>query len=111
MFNINYPIIISSVNILKKIKYNYIISMEQPKKIYIKRNSPKIENKTELHRWYLENCPEYKINAYDRLKTKTLCECGCSVSNRNIAMHKTSYKHDVLLKQRNNNNNNNLIAV
>ena len=87
--------------------------MEQPtKKQIIKRNSPKIENKSELHKWYMDNIPEYRVRAYNHLKTKVICECGCSVSNRNIAMHKTSYKHDVLLAQKNKNNiNNNLIPV
>lgn len=86
--------------------------MEQTKKVYIKRNSPKFNNPIEQHRWYMDSFEEYKINGTKYLKTKSLCECGCSVSNRNMATHKKSYKHDVLLAQRNNNNiNNNLIAV
>jgi hypothetical protein len=80
------------------------------KRAIIKRGSPNVEQAAR-HKWYMDNIPEYRINSYERLKTKTLCDCGCSVSTRNIAMHKTSYKHDVLLTQRNNNNNNNLIAV
>ena len=87
--------------------------MEQPtKKIYKKRNSPTNTNKTESHQWYMHNVPEYKINAINYLKTKSICNCGCVVSNRNMATHQKSYKHDVLMKQMNINNNiNNLVAV
>ena len=87
--------------------------MEQPtKKFYIKRNSPKAESRTASHQWYMHNVPEYKINSTNYLKTKSICDCGCVISNRNMATHQKSYKHDVLLAQKNNNNiNNNLIAV
>ena len=73
--------------------------MEQQVRKNIKRNSPiPSTNKTESHQWYMHNIPEYKINATNYLKTKSICNCGCVVSNRNMATHQKSYKHDVLMK-------------
>lgn len=61
----------------------------------------------------MDNVPEYKVIAYEHKKTKTICECGCSVSLRNLSTHQKSYKHDVCLAQKNKNNNinNNAILV
>lgn len=67
------------------------------KKKYIRRNCPKFDTKQEVHKWYMDNVDDYRIASYNFSKTKTLCECGCLVSNRNIAVHRQSYKHDVLM--------------
>lgn len=72
------------------------------KKKYVKRNCPKFDSKQEVHKWYMDNVEDYKLNCYNFSKTKSLCECGCMVSNRNMSVHRQSYKHDVLLMQHDN---------
>ena len=42
---------------------------------------------------------EHKEEKTTKLKKKQLCECGCYVSLRNMATHKKSQKHDLLMQQ------------
>ena len=42
---------------------------------------------------------EHKEEIPTKLKKKQLCECGCYVSLRNMATHRKSQKHDLLMQQ------------
>ena len=42
---------------------------------------------------------EHKEEITPKLKKKQLCKCGCYVSVRNMATHRTSQKHDLLMQQ------------
>lgn len=69
------------------------------KKKYNKRNSPKGLTTNEKQQFYMSSFPEYREYNYNFQKTKSLCVCGCLVSNRNMSVHRQSYKHDVLMLQ------------
>jgi hypothetical protein len=60
-------------------------------------------NKNVPNRKWEEYSLEYRtinkevINAYK--SQKSICECGCSISNRHMARHRKSPKHQLLLNQ------------
>jgi len=56
------------------------------------------EYREENREQYTEYQKQYYENNKEKLNTKIECECGCHVTRRNLARHKTSKKHIDLMK-------------